>query len=168
MNFSENPKFFSSAPSAPTFFLYPFIFWSDPNEEAEDAKHREVEDFCHSHGWLFTAMGWNCWGGLGPRGAALQRRLDKTVAGDLQGWPRKTTIRLFRQRVILRLMAFVGTQLLAIEDALPMATSTGDEWRDPARLGERRPFLPQDEIDAWESEEQEDPMPPLRITTRRA
>ena len=30
-------------------------------KDAEDAKHREVEDFCHSHGWLFTAMGWNCW-----------------------------------------------------------------------------------------------------------
>ena len=35
-------------------------------KDAEDAKHREVEDFCHSPGLLFMAMGWNFWGGLGP------------------------------------------------------------------------------------------------------
>ena len=63
-------------------------------------------------------------------------------------------------------MAFVGVQLLVVEDAL--ATSTGDEWRDSARLPEQRPFMDQAEIDEWESEEEEDPLPPLCITTSRA
>ena len=64
-------------------------------------------------------------------------------------------------------MAFVGTQLLGIEDALPLATSTGEGWRDPARHLERRAFLQKADIDAWESEEEEDPLPPLRVTRGR-
>ena len=97
----------------------------------------------------------------------MQRKLDTAIAGDLQGWPRKTAIRLFRQKVVFRLMAFVGMQLLGIEDAIPLATSTGEEWRDPARQTERRAFIQQSDIDAWQSEEEEDPLPPLRVTTRR-
>ena len=113
-------------------------------------------------------MGWHCWGGCGPRGAALLGRFDKVVVGDLQGWPKKTAIRLFRQKIVFQLMAFVGSQLLAIEDALPLEASTGEEWRDPAAHVGSFTFLTPDEIAGWESKEEEDPLPPLRITTRRA
>lgn len=90
------------------------------------------------------------------------------VVGDLQGWPKKTAIRLFRQKIVFQLMAFVGSQLLAIEDALPLEASTGEEWRDPAAHVGSFTFLTPDEIAGWESKEEEDPLPPLRITTRRA
>ena len=137
-------------------------------KDAEEAKHRESEAFCHSHGWLFTAMGWNCWGGVGPRACALLRKLEKVIAGGLQGWPRRTAIRSFRQKLVFRLMAAIGGQLAAASDAFPLETSTGQEWRDPAEQPRDFQFYGPEDMAGWDEEEEEDPPEPLRVTLRRA
>ena len=64
-------------------------------------------------------MGWHPWAGVGPHGAAIRNRLEKDIAGDLQGWPKKTCIQKFRASLSFSLMAFVAKQLRASEDALP-------------------------------------------------
>ena len=137
-------------------------------KEAEEAKHRESEAFCHSHGWLFSAMGWNCWGGVGPRACALLRKFEKVVAGGLQGWPRRNAIRAFRQKLVFRLMAAIGEQLSVASDAFPLETSTGLEWRDPAEQPRDLVLYNCEDMIGWDEEEDEDPPVPLRITVRRA
>mgnify|MGYP007086251061 FL=1 len=80
-------------------------------EEAERAKIVDESPLCHSNGYLFCPMGWHPWGGLGPNGAALQRRLEKLVAGDAQGWARSRKLQAFRQPVQFALMQCIGQQL---------------------------------------------------------
>ena len=127
----------------------------------------ESEAFCHSHGWLFTAMGFNCWGGTGPRASAFLRKLDKAIAGDPQGWSRRQVIRRYRQRIVFHLMSYVAQQLLPIDDAFTLEMSTGEEWRDMPPQGSAVPLLAVHEVDAWESEEEEEPLTALRVTRRK-
>ena len=94
--------------------------------------------------------------------------MEKSVAGDLQGWPRSKAIQAFRQKFSFRLLSSVGAQLLAIEDAFPLAISTGVEWRDPVQSHGAPTLLVPSEVEAWELEEEEDPSEPFRITVRRA
>ena len=61
-------------------------------KSVEEHKLRSSEDLCHSNGWLFSPMGWHPWAGVGPHGAALRAKLEKQIAGDLQGWPRRHLI----------------------------------------------------------------------------
>ena len=86
---------------------------------AEKAKIVESEPLCHAHGWLFTPMGWHPWGGVGPHGAAFLTRVEKTVFGDLQGWPRRHAVLYFRSQFVFHLIKFVAHQLRAHEDVLP-------------------------------------------------
>ena len=123
----------------------------------EEDKHNASEAYCHSHGWLFSAMGWHTWGGAGPRANALLKKFDAAIAGDLRGWPKRQAIRAFRQKIVFRLMSFIGSQLLPAADAFPLASSTGGEWRDPvAILPSQVPLLTRDELLAWESEEEDE------------
>ena len=63
-------------------------------------------------------------------------------------------------------MAYVGQQLLPIDDAFPMEMSTGEEWRgDPGQQPCLRLLAPED-VEAWETEEEEDPITTLRVTRR--
>jgi len=86
---------------------------------AEDHKVRDSEALCAANGWLFAPMGWHPWAGVGPRGWALQQRLEKQIAGDLQGWPKRRCIQAFRASLTFALMRHVARQLRAAEDALP-------------------------------------------------
>ena len=118
---------------------------------AVEARHRESEAFLTQPWVVVHRHGVALLGRDRPRGAALLRKLDKTIAGHLQGWPRKTAIRLFRQRMVARLMAFVGQQLLSVEDALPLVGGTGGELPDATRLSRNQPFLTPEELESWES-----------------
>jgi len=85
---------------------------------AEKAKLREYEDLCHGNGWLFTPMGWHPWAGLGLYGAALRMKVEKKIAGDLKGWPRRNLIQAFRADLSFALMNFIWHQRKAADDAL--------------------------------------------------
>ena len=58
----------------------------------EQAKVDNSSALCHSDGFLFCPLRWHPWGGLGPRGGALLRRLENLVARYSQGWARSTKI----------------------------------------------------------------------------
>ena len=87
--------------------------------EAEKAKIAESEALCHSHGWLFSPVGWHPWGGVGPHGAAFLTRVENTVFADLRGCPRRTAVLRFRSRLVFQLMKFISQQLRAVEDMPP-------------------------------------------------
>ena len=96
----------------------------------EQAKVDNSSALCHSNGFLFCPMGWHPWGGLGPQGGALLRRLEKLVAGDSQGWARSRKIAAFRQPIWFALMQLVAQQLCpALEAhgnfALPVNPAAG-------------------------------------------
>ena len=88
-------------------------------KNAEVHKIRESQDICNANGWMFAPMGWHPWAGVGPHGAAIRTRLEKEIAGDLQGWPRRTMIQSFRASLTFTLISFIAKQLRAAEDALP-------------------------------------------------
>ena len=131
---------------------------------AEEHKLRESEDLCHGNGWLFSPMGWHPWAGVGPYGAALRARLEKEIAGDLQGWPRRHLIQAFRSKLTFALMAFVARQLRASEDALPDAP---EEQATPPPFRGGAVFSPS-ELEAWGNEDEEEAMVgPIRIRVVR-
>ena len=78
-------------------------------------------------------MGWHPWAGVGPHGAAIRDKLEKEIAGDLRGWPRRNCIRDFRAKLTFALMAFVAKQLRAAEDAI--AEPSGVELLPPPFTG---------------------------------
>ena len=102
-------------------------------------------------------MGWHTWGGTGPRANALLKKIDKIIAGDLQGWPKRQAVRGFRQKIVFCLMAFIGQQLQAVEDALPLDSHPGADWRDPSAPTIPPALLTHAELMQWDSEEEEDP-----------
>ena len=87
--------------------------------DEENAKVTKEAGLCHSHGWLFAGMAWHPWGGVGPQGAALLRRIEKIIAGDAQGTKRSLKISHFRQALSFALMEQVGHQLIEMRDAEP-------------------------------------------------
>jgi hypothetical protein len=52
-------------------------------------------------------------------GWALLQRLEKQVAGDLQGWPRRRCIQVFWASLTFPLMRHIAGQLRAVEDVIP-------------------------------------------------
>lgn len=118
--------------------------------KAEEQKLKDSEDLCHGNGWLFSPMGWHTWGGLGPHGYALLRRIEKQIAGDLQGWPRRNLLLSFRSKVTYALMQYVTRQLRAAEDAL---SEGPDEpvLGPPCRGG---PVFGDEEMKGWDTEEE--------------
>ena len=127
-----------------------------PVAAAEKAKIAESEPLCHSHGWLFTPLGWHPWGGVGPHGAAFLSRVEKAVFGDLRGWPRRHAVLHFRSQVVFQLMRFIAHQLRAHED---MAMDAGEIDRSadvPAIPSEEQRPLPTRWDEPWDSDE--DPM----------
>ena len=131
---------------------------------AEEQKLRESEDLCHGNGWLFSPMGWHPWAGVGPHGSALRARLEKQIAGDLQGWPRRNIIQAFRARLTFALMAFVARQLRASEDALPGGVEEGPA--PPFRGGE---VFATTELANWEKDAEEETMVgPIRVRVKVA
>ena len=111
-------------------------------------KITESEPLCHSHGWLFTPLGWHPWGGVGPHGAAFLSRVEKTAFGDLRGWPRRNAVLHFRAQLVFQLMKFVAHQLRAHEDVClegcdadrsadhPPIENLEEERTEPARWDE--------------------------------
>ena len=131
---------------------------------AEEQKLRESEDLCHGNGWLFSPMGWHPWAGVGPHGSALRARLEKQIAGDLQGWPRRHVIQAFRARLTFALMAFVARQLRASEDALLGGVEEGP--MPPFRGGA---VFATAELANWEKDEEEETMVgPIRVRVKVA
>ena len=114
---------------------------------AETHKINEAQELCNSNGWLFSPMGWHAWGGVGPFGSAIRSRLEKEIAGDLQGWPRRNLIQKFRANLTFALMHFVAKQLRAAEDAVPQATIAPDLL--PPRFQGGPIFTPQ-ELAGWD------------------
>ena len=130
----------------------------------EEHKVRESEDLCHGNGWLFSPMGWHPWAGVGPHGAALRARLEKQIAGDLQGWPRRHLIQNFCARLTFALMAFVAKQLRAAEDALP--EPEGEEVAPPVFRG--GPVFSPVELTEWDRTDEEETMVgPIRVRVIR-
>ena len=79
--------------------------------KAEEEKMAESEALCHANGWLFSPLGWHPWSGVGPKSWALLRRLEKFIAGDLQGWARQKAIQSLFNGLSFALMNFVAQQL---------------------------------------------------------
>ena len=99
---------------------------------------RDSNDLCNGNGWLFCPMGWHTWAGAGPQANALLSRLEKQIAGDLQGWPRVSCLREFRAALTFPLVKFIARQLRASEDAMPMEgveEQSGPPWRGGPCLG---------------------------------
>lgn len=130
--------------------------------DAELAKIRDSEELCHGNGWLFSPMGWHPWGGVGPHGSAMIGRLEKVIAGDLQGWPKRNAIGAFRKRLTFALMAFVAKQLKAAEDARQHIPLHPDQFAAP-----NGPVFSPAELNVWD-EEQDLPLfvGPIRITSK--
>ena len=133
--------------------------------EQEKRKIEESEELCHSNGWLFAPMGWHLWGGVGPNAVAFLKRIEKAVAGDLQGWARIQKLALLRQRLSFAVMRSVGEQLLAAKAAidqphLPILVS-------PPRVinGDGPLFTPQ-ELQAWDGANADYMVGPIRVRGR--
>ena len=95
-------------------------------------------------------MGWHLWAGVGPYGSAIRARLEKEIAGDLQGWPKRNAIQQFRANLTFTLMSFVARQLRAAEDALPDLPGLNDP-NPPFKGGDI--FTPND-LKNWDVEEE--------------
>ena len=48
-------------------------------------KLTKYESKCQAAGYLFSPLGFNLWGGFGPLGAALLRRIVRHLVGDSKG-----------------------------------------------------------------------------------
>ena len=125
--------------------------------EEENDKVKKEATLRTSNGWLFAPMAWHPWGGIGPQGTALVRRMEKVIGGDAQGWKRTMKLSHFRQALSFALMSQVGHQLVQMREAepscalpawcatapLPMDTTTFEReeeqgWDEPMEDGERR------------------------------
>lgn len=128
-------------------------------KNVEAQKLNESESLCHQNGWLFSPMAWHPWAGVGPHGAAIRGKLEKELAGDLQGWPRRNYIRDFRAKLSFALMTYVAKQLRAAEDAIAEPNIV-DLMAPPFMGGDA--FSPA-ELAQWEDEEEEVFIGPVRI-----
>ena len=119
---------------------------------AEEEKTLASEALCHSVGWLFTAMGWHPWAGLGPRGTTLLRKLEGLVTTGQTGWLKTSSILSLRSRLSFALMAFVAKQLRAVEDTIlqPALLPPSDATTAAVPVG---PLFSDQDLGAWETEE---------------
>ena len=131
-------------------------------------KVRGEEALCHSNGYLFSPMGWHPWGGTGPKGTALLRRLGKLIAGDSQGWARTRKLQGFRQKLSFALMQFVARQLQPAHQVLPNLSLPEEQISRP-------PLTPniilhdRTEQEGWDAPEEEEYfVGPLRLRRRVA
>ena len=133
---------------------------------AEEDKTRHSEPLCHAEGWLFTAMGWHPWGGVGPRGSAFLRRVEKLVTAGLRDWRLLQAVKTLRGRLSFALMAFIAKQLSASAEAL--SGDASPETPDAPPLG---PLFSTQELASWDAESdqlQADPqLKPPPIARRR-
>jgi hypothetical protein len=56
--------------------------------EKEMRKNAKSAALCRSAGWLFSALGFHMWGGVGPQGSGILNRIVKQIFGDSRGWIR--------------------------------------------------------------------------------
>ena len=124
------------------------------------------EALCHSNGYLFSPMGWHPWGGVGPKGAAMLRRLGKIIAGDSQGWARTRKLQAFHQKMSFALMQFVARQLQPAQEASP-------NFSLPEPQTSAQPLMPtstlhdRNEQEGWDAPEEEEYfVGPLRLRRR--
>ena len=127
-----------------------------PVAAAEKAKIAESEPLCHSHGWLFTPLGWHPWGGVGPHGAAFLSRVEKSAFGDLRGWPRRNAVLHFRSKLVFQLMRFVAHQLRAHEDVCLESGDTDRSADHPPIMSKELRVEPARWDEPWDSDD--DPM----------
>ena len=122
---------------------------------AQTHKISESEELCNANGWMFTPMGW-C-------GTTWNARLEKEIAGDLQGWPKRNLIQKFRASLSFALMAFVAKQLRA--GAVPQEEPADQPVPPPCRRG---PLFSDWELSGWEDANEESPFirPRRRIVVR--
>jgi hypothetical protein len=145
--------------------------------DEEDEKARKEALLCHSNGWLFAGMAWHPWGGVGPQGAALLRRIEKALVGELQGRKRSVKISHFRQALSFALMKEVGQQLVEIREAeptvelpllcdCPQLPPNTETFAPVETRGWDEPMA--DDEDGMEGADEVFFVGPIRITTRRA
>ncbi len=96
----------------------------------------------------------------------MLNRIEKAIAGDLQGWPRRNAIAAFRRQLTFALMAFIGKQLRVAEDALPDESLPMPPAVVPgAELGG---LFTEAELARWEADQEEELfVGPIRIRGRR-
>ena len=82
-----------------------------------------------------------------PRGCH-KTRLEKEIAGDLQGWPRRTLIHKFRAQLTFASMAFIAKQLRAAEEAIPQDDITSPPNNPPFQGGN---LFEEKELAGWET-----------------
>jgi hypothetical protein len=97
-------------------------------------KLAKYESKCQSAGYLFSPLGFNLWGGFGPLGTALLRRIVRHLVGDSQGWVRSHRTALLWNRLSSTLMHAVSRQLLPALDVVPSFHLPPGLFRDPASL----------------------------------
>ena len=78
----------------------------------ENSKREKYADLCTQDGYFFSPLAFHLWGGLGPCGASLLKRIIRQVVGDAQGWTRIFRSALVRNRISTALMRGVAEQLL--------------------------------------------------------
>jgi hypothetical protein len=81
--------------------------WRSFLRRKEAAKHAKYDAPCRAQGWAFVPMAMGTWGGMGPEGMKLMRRIIKRSAtwleGDLRAWRQQELL----QSVGLTLMRHV-------------------------------------------------------------
>ena len=126
------------------------------------------EALCHSNGYLFSPMGWHPWGGVGPKGTALLRRLGKIIAGDSQGWARMRKLQAFRQKLSFALMQFIARQLQPAQEVSPNLSLPDPETLGPCVIPSTI-LHDRTEQDGWDAPEEEEYfVGPLRLRRRVA
>jgi len=81
-------------------------------KEKESAKRAKYHDLCAQDSYFFSPIAFHLWGGLGPSGSALLKRIIRQVVGDAQGWAKIHRTNLVRQRISVALLQAVAEQLL--------------------------------------------------------
>ena len=77
----------------------------------EAAKHANYDKACTAEGWTFKAMAMGTWGGLGPEGDRVLRRIVKRAAGWLEGDLRAARQEEIRHGVGVALMRHIWSLL---------------------------------------------------------
>jgi hypothetical protein len=91
-------------------------------KEKESAKRAKYHDLCARDSYFFSPLAFHLWGGLGPTGSALLKRLIRQIVGDSQGWTKIHRTNLVRQRISVALLHAVAEQLLPGTTTTPSFT----------------------------------------------
>jgi hypothetical protein len=79
--------------------------------DKEKQKIDKYSALCARDAYFFSPLSFHLWGGLGPAGSSLLKRIIRQVVGDAPGWTKIHRTMLIRQRISFALLSAVAEQL---------------------------------------------------------